>query len=203
MRKILRNTIFTIIIALIITSCSSTVKVNEHPCKPLLRNNHKTILIDKFKSIVGNDTLYLNEVKYECVFTVFYLKKGMYDRFGKWNQVIYPEGEYHPILLWKNVKLFPNDTTEFTVATSGEESAETIYASALVFDKKNNDLLSDDSEYQTKLIEYFSKMIKKNNAKKRDFYDIYWKMVDPNRWRKNKKYREYIKLKNNNSFDNK
>jgi hypothetical protein len=60
----------------------------------------------------------------------------------------------------------------------------------LVFDKKNKDLLSDQSEYKTKLIEYFSEMIKTNNSKKRDFYEIYWKTVDPKRWEQIKQYQK-------------
>jgi len=111
-----------------------------------LKNDYKTILEEKFESVVDNDTIFLNEVKYECVYTAMYTKKGMYDRFGKWNQEIYPKGRNHPILLCNNVRLFPNDTTEFIVATNGLESLETIYTSVLVFDKENKDLLVSNSD---------------------------------------------------------
>ena len=188
--NIMKNSLFTIITALILISCSSTKIKPEKRCKSILKNDYKTILEEKFKSVVGNDTIFLNEVKYECVHNAMYTQKGMYDRFGKWNQEIYPKIRNHPILLWNNVKLFPNDTTEFIVATSGLESVETIYASVLVFDKKNKDLLSDESENKTKLIEYFSEMIKTNNSKKRDFYEIYWKTVDPKRWEQIKQYQK-------------
>lgn len=186
----MKKNIFTITITLILISCSSTSKVNEKRCKSILKNDYKTILKEKFQSVVDNDTIFLNEVKYECVFTAMYTKKGMYDRFGKWNQEIYPKGQNHPILLWNNVKLFPNDTTEFIVAANGLENEETIYASVLVFDKKNKDLLSDESEFKTKLIDYFSEMIKTNNEKKSDFYEIYWKTVDPKRWEQIKQYKK-------------
>ena len=188
----MKKKIFTITITftLILISCSSTSKVNEKRCKSILKNDYKTILKEKFQSVVDNDTIFLNEVKYECVFTAMYTKKGMYDRFGKWNQEIYPKGQNHPILLWNNVKLFPNDTTEFIVAANGLENEETIYASVLVFDKKNKDLLSDESEFKTKLIDYFSEMIKTNNEKKSDFYEIYWKTVDPKRWEQIKQYQK-------------
>ena len=184
----MKKNIFTITIILILFSCSSTTKVNEKRCNSILKNDYKTILEEKFESVVNNDTIFLNEVKYECVYTAMYIKKGMYDRFGKWNQEIYPKGQNHPILLWNNVKLFPNDTTEFIVAANGLENTETIYASVLVFDKKNRDLLSDESELKTKLIYYFSDMIKTNNEQKRDFYEIYWKTVDPIRWAEIKQY---------------
>ena len=188
LENIMKKNIFTITITLILFSCSSTTKVNEKRCNSILKNDYKTILEEKFESVVNNDTIFLNEVKYECVYTAMYIKKGMYDRFGKWNQEIYPKGRNHPILLWNNVKLFPNDTTEFIIAANGLENTKTIYASVLVFDKKNRDLLSDESVLKTKLIYYFSDMIKTNNEQKRDFYEIYWKTVDPIRWAEIKQY---------------
>lgn len=184
----MRNSIYITIIILLLISCSSTNKMTEKRCKSILKNDYKNILEKKFESVVNNDTIFLNEVKYECVYNAMYIKKGMYDKFGKWNEEIYPKGKHHPILLWNNVKLFPNDTTEFIVAANELESIETIYASVLVFDKKNNDLLSEDSKYKAKLIEYFSEMIKSNNSKKNDFYEIYWKTVDPKRWEQIKQY---------------
>jgi hypothetical protein len=182
----MKNLRLTIIITFILTSCSSTKKVSEKRCKSVSKSDYQYILEDKFESIVNNKQILLNEVKYECVYSSFYTQKGMYDRFGKWDNLIYAKGSRHPILLWNNVKLFPNDTTEFIVAANGLESTKTTYASVLVFDKKNNDLLTEQSEYKKKLIDYFSKMIKSNNSKKRDFYEKYWKTVNPEHW-------EYLK----------
>ena len=187
----MKHSFFIIIIALILISCSSTNGFTEKRCLSILKNNYKTILDAKFKSIVNKDTLFLNEIRYECVYSAMYTQKGMYDRFGKWDEEIYTTAKQHPILLWNNVKLFPNDTTEFTVAANGLESFETIYASVLVFDKQNKDLLSENSEYKTKLIEYFSDMIRSNNTGKEDFYEIYWKTVDPKRWKQIKQYQNY------------
>ncbi len=178
----MKHSLIIIITALILISCASTNKVTEKRCKSILKNDYQNILEDKFESVVNNDTIYLNEVKYECVYTAFYTKKGMYDRFGRWNQEIYPNGKTHPILLWKDVKLFPNDTTEFIVAAYGKESNKTTYASVLVFDKQNKDLLTEKSEYKTKLIDYFSDMIKTNDSEKKDFYEAYWTTVDPLHW---------------------
>ena len=182
----MKNLTFTLIITFILTSCSSTQKISEKRCKSTSKNDYEYILEDKFESIVNDNKILLNEIKYKCVYSSFYTQKGMYDKFGKWNKLIYPKGSHHPILVWNNVKLFPNDTTEFIVAANGLESTKTIYASILVFDKKNNDLLTEHSGYKQKLIEYFSKMIKSNNSKKRDFYEKYWKTVNPEHW-------EYLK----------
>ncbi|MDH7444813.1 hypothetical protein [Aquimarina sp. 2201CG14-23] len=178
-------------IVLIFISVISLVSINaqkkeliERKCKSILTNNYANIKEDTFVSIIDKDTIYLNEVKYECVHTALLTAKVMYDVFGKWNHEIYPTKGSHPTLVWEQVKLFDNDTTEFTVATTGLESFKSIYASILVFDKKNNDLLSGDSNYKTKLIAYFSNLIKTNKSYKRKFYEVYWKTVDPKYWKR-------------------
>ena len=153
-------------------------------CKSILKNNYKIILEQKFEAVVDNASVSLNEVKYKCVYSSMYIKKGMYDRFGKWNKVIFPADKNHPVLLWENVKLFEGNPSEFNVAASGLENKETIYASVLVFNKNNEDLLSTDSAYKPKLIGYFSEMIKTNNSSKREFYETYWRDFDPIRWEK-------------------
>ncbi|WP_143521322.1 hypothetical protein [Psychroflexus halocasei] len=91
---------------------------------------------------------------------------------------------------WNNVKLFDNDTTQFKVAANAVENRETIYASVMVFDMNNNDLLSKNSIYKAKLIDYFSKMIRANKPNKTKFYRRYWQKVDPERWEEIRKYRE-------------
>lgn len=169
-----------LIYLLTISVLSFTSYSQEKRCKKIIKNGFKTVLYGEFKSVVNNDTIKLNEVKYECVHTAMYTKKVMYDKFGKWHKEIYSNSERHPILIWENIKLFANDSTKFTIATNGLESIETIYASILVFDENNNDLLAKSSPYRDKLVEYFGKLIN-NNSKKEDFYDIYWKTVNSNK----------------------
>ncbi len=171
----------------IFVSCFST-KSTEKRHGLIIKNSYRAVYEDKFKSVVNNDTVILNEIKYESVYTAFYIQKGMYDRFGKWNKAIYTKDETHPILLWNNVKLFPNDTTKFIVAASGLESDKTIYASVLVFDNNSRDLLSEASKYKTRLIDYFSEMIKSNNSNKKDFYEVYWNDFNTRRVEKMKQY---------------
>ena len=95
-----------------------------------------------------------------------------------------PKRKSHPILVWENIKLFYNDTVKFTVATNGIESYKYINASVLVFDKEYKDALAKGSKYKSKLISYFSDMIHSNNTKKKDFYEIYWKTVSPEHWKR-------------------
>ncbi|WKW47433.1 hypothetical protein P3875_05060 [Myroides sp. JBRI-B21084] len=106
----------------------------------------------------------------------------MFDKFGKWHKEIYVNNETHPILVWENIQLFPKDSTKFTIATNGLESPEAIYASILIFDKENNDLLAESSTYRDKLVTLFGQFIIQENPKKVDFYELYWKQVDPKHW---------------------
>ena len=175
----MKNLIYFLIISISFTSFSQ-----ESQPKKISKNSFRTILYDKFISVVNKDTIKFNEVKYEGVYSAMYTKKIMFDRFGKWHKEIYPNKERHPMLIWENIKLFANDSTKFTIAANGLESTETIYASILVFDKDNNDLLDENSAYRNKLVTLFGKFIiqessNKENSKKENFYEVYWKKVDP------------------------
>ena len=66
--------------------------------------------------------------------------------------------------------------------TDGLEEWKHIYASIMVFDEKETDLLSENSPEKQKLTNYFAQLLKNQNLEKKDFYEVYWKMVDPNRW---------------------
>ena len=105
-----------------------------------------------------------------------YTKKVMFDRFGKWTKEIKRENQRHPILVWKKVKLFPDDENLFTVYTDGTESWTEMYASVLVFDQNNRDCLHDESPVQSKLITYFSEGIK-NLKPDNNFYKVYGSTV--------------------------
>jgi len=156
---------------------NQAANIEEKRCPEIFKNDYKTIIQDSIKSVVDDKIVYLNEVKYECTFTSFYIKKGMYDRFGKWDEEIFLEGDRHPILLWKNVKLFSDDPTTFNVAAAGDEDMSTIYSSVFVSDVKNQDLLAKDSKYREKLITYFSNLIRSNKSNQKEYYEVYWEMV--------------------------
>lgn len=174
----------------ILMACSATKNKPERRCKTFPENNFVTIVEDKFQSVVNKDTVFINEVKYECVHTAFYTQKIMYDKFGKWDTAIYPNDDTHPILVWEDVQLFPNNPTKFKVAARGLESRETTYASVIVYDEKNNDALADDSVHKQNLISYFGNSIRANNSEKKDFYEVYWTTVDKKTWEKLKAMRE-------------
>lgn len=170
------------IVLMVMISCSSAKTLPEKRCKSILKNNYSNILVEKFRYTVNEDTLLLTEVKYECVFSAMYIYKAMYDKFGKWNKVVYPKGQPNPILIWENIQLFENDSTEFIVAANRKEEPATIYTSVFVFDNKSRDLLNENSKYKDQLIDYFSGLIRSNKEDKEDFYEVYWKTVNPEAW---------------------
>ena len=102
----------------------------------------------------------------------------MYDKFGKWDQAIFPENSRHPVLLWNDVSLFA-DSKKYDVFTFGEESFEHIYASVMVFDQENKDLFAEESEEKAKLTAYFGELLRNQDSEKKSFYEVYWKTVEP------------------------
>ncbi|WP_298518746.1 hypothetical protein [uncultured Kordia sp.] len=151
-------------------------------CKKTLKKDFGGILYHKFRPIVGNDTIEINEVKYECVSTAFYTKKVLYDRFGNWSKEIYRNASQRlPELVWMNVKLFEDDDKKFTIVARGLESRKTIYASIMVFDENNYDMLDEKSPYRDKVVALFSDFIR-NDTDSKKFYKAYWTKYDPKGW---------------------
>ncbi len=175
----------------IVLSCSSSQKVVKETkwCPKIYENDFTEILNEKYKTINNNDTISYNEVRFECVNSALYTHKIMYDKFGKWNNAIYPSNRKHPILMWEKIDLFSNGK-EYTILTNGLEEWKHIYASVMVFDKNETDLLSNSSEEKEAITNLFTDFIKNHNTEKKDFYEIYWKMVDPNRWKTIKEFQK-------------
>ncbi len=175
----MKNLIFLIFLVL---SCSTSQKVvKDEKCPKIYKNNYTQILNEKYEAVTDNDTAMFNEIRFECVYSALYTHKIMFDKFGKWDKAIYPNNRKHPILKWENVDLFSNGK-KYNVFTNGIEEWKHIYASVMVFDQNNNDLLTNDSPEKDNLTNYFSGLIKKNKTDKKDFYEVYWKMVDPKQW---------------------
>jgi hypothetical protein len=178
---------FTFLI-FIVFSCSSSQKIiKKERCTKIYKNGYTKILNEKYETISVNDTTTFNEVRFECVYSALYTHKVMFDKFGKWDKAIYTNNKKHPILMWKKVDLFSNGK-KYNVFTNGIEEWEHIYASVMVFDENETDLLSNDSSEKEGLTNYFADSIKNLEGDKKDFYEVYWKMVDPKRWKKLKRY---------------
>ena len=185
---ILKNIVLLISLSLMILGCNSQkppknkrvgiARETMNPSTPFIyKNGYANYSIEKIPWRQNNDTVYLNSLKFNAVFTAFYTKKIMYDKFGMWSKEIRPNNEAHPILLWENVQLFKNDNNLFSVYAKGDEKWDEIYASVLVFDAEQNDCLGDDSTLKNKIISYFAKAIRTVEDKS-DFYEVYWKSVN-------------------------
>ncbi len=162
-------------------SCFPSKDFKTPKCRKIYKNNFKKIITEKYKTIYNNDTVSYNEIRFECVYSAIYTHKAMYDKYGKWDKEIFPSNRNRPILMWENIDLFSNGK-EYTVLTNGLEEWKHIYASVMIFDNNQNDLLSNSSTEKTALTALFSDMIKSNNPQKKDFYKVYWQTVDPERW---------------------
>ncbi|MCH2194089.1 hypothetical protein [Kordia sp.] len=162
-------------------------------CDNILKNDFSQVINDHFVSIVNKDTLIINEIKYRCVYSAFYTKKAMYDRFGRWNKAVFPyKGAQSPNLIWNNIQLLDDVDKKFTVIARGLESRQTIYASMMILDENGRDMLAEKAPYRFRLTELFGHYIK-NNSRNEHFYEAYWTTFNPERW---KKIQEYKRSKN-------
>lgn len=143
----------------------------------IFKNGYKNYEIKPILSITGKDTTYLNELKFNAVLSAMYTQKMMYDKFGKWHAEVVPKKHGQLILTWQNIQLFENDSELYTVVAYGIEDRKEIYASVIVFDSKNNDCLSTDSDKMDLITDYFSKGIQKLNSSE-EFYHLYHKIMD-------------------------
>ncbi|MEY8869579.1 hypothetical protein AB9K24_08735 [Meridianimaribacter flavus] len=173
--------IYIFLFSICLLGCSSQKVKKEEQCPKIYKNKFTKILNEKYKTIYKNETISYNEVRFECVYSALYTHKVMFDRYGKWDKPIYPSNKNHPILVWKNVDLF-NNGKEYTIMTNGLESWKHIYASIMVFDNNEVDLLSENSPEKEKLTNLFAELLKNQDLENEDFYEVYWKMVDPKRW---------------------
>jgi hypothetical protein len=167
--------------SIFILSCSSTQNVKQEvKCPKIYKNKYTAVLNEKYLVINSNDTTSYNEIRFECVYSALYTHKVMYDLYGKWNKEIYPSNRKHPILMWEKIDLFSNGK-EYTILTNGLEERKHIYASVMVFDDTETDLLSEISVEREAITNLFTDFFENKNNKKKDFYEVYWNMIDPNK----------------------
>ncbi|WP_136437551.1 hypothetical protein R5O20_06170 [Tenacibaculum maritimum] len=182
--------IYITIIFSIFLNCSSMRKaIKETKCPKIYKNKFTEILNKKYVTINNKDTTKINEIRYECIYSPFYTHKMMFDKYGKWGKEIFPSDKNHPILIWNNIDLLPNGK-KYTVLTTGLENWKYIYASVMVLDEKERDALTKQNEEKIALTNFFGELIKNHNPEKKDFYEVYWKVIDPKRWKQIKQYQK-------------
>lgn len=174
--------VFSTIIGLVfIFNCGGSESVkNRKKCRKLYHGNYTNINNQEYKTIFKEDTITYSEVRFECVISALMTHKVMYDNYGMWDEVVYPNNKKHPLLFWDKVDIF-KDGNKYNIFTNGDEGSDNpkIYASFMVFNELNQDLLKSNSKEKEKLMKYFSDLIGNNDKEKRGFYEIYWQMVDP------------------------
>lgn len=179
---------------LLLFSCASSIDNKNYPvitskeldswqCSEIYENNFSAIISDTFVSVTNQDTIRWNEVKFLCVNSAFKTKEIMFDQFGKWHVVIEPHHNKGKTLVWENIQLFPEEASKFTIVALGEEYWKGIYASVLVFDQNNQDMLAMNAPYRQKIIDYFANAIRNSKSNDR-FFEVYWKTFDPKVWEK-------------------
>ena len=159
---------------ILVFSCAAQNKVKTQKFKTsnpntkfLYRNGFEDYEITPSISIIENDTIIFNELKFNGVISAMYTQKLMYDKFGEWDEIIKPKSLNNLIFVCENVKLFENSEQLYTVAADGTESWKEMYASVIVLNSTNQDCLSEDSIIKDSLISYFSNGIKNLNSSKK------------------------------------
>ena len=94
--------------------------------------------MEDFYSTVNKDTFRLKELRFSGVHDRYYIQKGMYDNFGKWEQSIYKK-QYDTLLVWNDVRIL-NDT--------GGKDKETSTVLPQSNIQKNNDIVKDYLTFQ-------------------------------------------------------
>ncbi|MFY0483461.1 hypothetical protein ACI6PS_12730 [Flavobacterium sp. PLA-1-15] len=184
MRKLLLLSVFALLISCAVTGPNKNAVGT--PFKTYNANNpyiyvngylnYETVELPFLRD---GDTIRLNELRFNEVYTAMYTKQVMFDKFGNWTKEIWFEGAYSPILLWENVKLFDDETELYSVSANGVESMEEMYASVIVFDAQNKDCLTMNHAKKEEIISFFAEGIK--SAKKDSpFFKAYWAAVGRN-----------------------
>ena len=157
------------ILALFIVGCATSRQTG----KELLANN-KNIEIAQVLTISDNDSLYFNELRLHLS-SALYTQKFMFKKFGHWDEVVPVTGNKH-YLIWKKCKLFEGKDEFYTVAASGVENRNEMYASVIIQDKDNVDLLAENSKLKDTLVSMFHYGTKNITFSKDEFYNAYHKM---------------------------
>jgi len=191
---IMKKFILLILIGIGMVSCSSTKQVpneqdgneigaqlkvkTQNPNIPYIyKNGSNRMDVNPILSVKADDSTYVNELRFNAVYSAMYTKKVMYDHYGKWDREIWPQEAKHPTLIWENRKLLESQEKLFSVAAYGTESRQELCASVMIFDSENRDCLTEKSETKDALIDFFASGIRDLSTNKR-FYKVYWRTVN-------------------------
>lgn len=101
--------------------------------------------------IQGQDTIFFTEIKYVNKISSALSKRAMFDNYGIWNSEIGDKNDNERILIWKKIDIL-KDGHYFNIATTGLENKEIQYASFIITDTLNRDVLAGKSKLKDDLI---------------------------------------------------
>lgn len=169
-------------------NCSSIKNSNQSEdnidpgdCRELLKNNFSNITNQQIINLVDRDTVIVNEIRFECVQSITYTSKVLFDNYRKWDVVLKTPESKHPTLMWKNLDLLKNGK-RYQVLTKGR-FGDIRFASVIVLDSEGNDVLANKTLEKVKIVNLFSNLIKANQNENREFFIHYWNAVDSNKWK--------------------
>ncbi len=175
----MKNCIQYLLILIFFVSCASPQSKASKPCNgSLWYNDYRSIYKLPFVFRSTNDSLVVNEIRFECIKPMMGTSKAMFDNYRMWDRWVKPDSMHQPILIWDDIQLLENNPKRFIVATYGTETMKQTYSSIMVFDEQM-DFLSDESKYKELIINRFTTLMRDNNEKNKNFYKAYWQDIDP------------------------
>ena len=122
--------------------------------------------------IQSHDTVNFIEIKFVNKISSTLSSRAMFDNYGFWNNEVSDDNINKRILIWNKVDLLKNGQY-FNVATTGLENKEIQYASFIITDTLNNDVLASQSKLKDDLIIKMRSLMDSVDMKNRAFSKAY------------------------------
>lgn len=103
--------------------------------------------------VTQGDTTYINELRFYNLVSARDVQIALYNAYGKWDDMY--AGKYNPMinqLVWNKVNLLAQDT-EYLLIADGEESGTEYFASVMIFNSENKDVLTQSNPNYTALVD--------------------------------------------------
>ncbi|WP_196895988.1 hypothetical protein [Aureivirga marina] len=165
----MKRSILLLLVIITNVSCASY----QGGTKPKLKLSKDKILVKR--TSIHNDFLSGNftELKFSYnneVEKVIFSKKGVFDKFGKWDKDFYLNNT--SVYLWDNVKLFPNSDEIFSILAFGTDSPNFYTSSIIIFDSKGQDVIKTHPKWKNKIIDFYVDLVNNMDYSNRKFNNV-------------------------------
>lgn len=145
-------------------------------CAQKPENDFKFAYIGNAQVPLDMEYMTMKELRYTCTHFSFYIAKGLFDRFGKWDDVIPdPKHPNDPMLVWNDKTLFSDDDQKYTLVAHGRETEKQTYTAIIILDEKRKEVLPRAADKQNKFLAYFAAIIRDNKESNKAFLAAYMK----------------------------